>query len=386
MSLGPFEPHVSAFFSAVENGEMPDVRSPGPENQTATAVSDEVEDFAGAPATRISADTIRRVLMGIPIPAPDQRLWKAVSFANTGIDIREATITGELNLEDLAGAGGSPLPALHFQRCWFSRPIILKRSHLRSLSLKDCRLTELQAAGAVIDGPVVLTDIRRPKEITLTNTEGGKESWGSWVVLTGARIGGYVDCGASSFASVPRGDNPKDAFVQNSKHSRYALDLRATRIGGSVRMRPNVTAIGGVSFNLATVEGSIWCNGAHFTATEDCAFSADYSNIQGSLYLRAYDPPGKDASVRFKAEGQVSLFAAKLAGSLYMEGADLQRSPVKQEDEDGAEFQSVDATNATIGGNCKLSCWQSFAPGDVVPSVPESTYEGAGHPWTLLAT
>ena len=372
----------------------------------------------------IDADLLRDILLGVPLSlplnagnTPGTYLHTPVKIASPGIRIKGATITGHLRLDDLSLPGGGPIPALYFEECWFDceEGISLNRSHLRSLSLINCRCAALHAQECIIDGPVLIPGIVPPPKIFRplpcstqaddSDTSEAKplnrpepepiELTGSFVVLTGAHIGGHVYCANASFQAPPR-DNDKDKpFVPNSTHSRYALDLRAAVIGGSVTLRPNVNALGGVSFNLAQIQGSVWANGAKLTAGEDAAFSADYSEIQGSLYLRAYDPSEvldteaeattKDKkarskerkekrSRRFIARGEVSLFATRLGGSLYMEGSNLRRKPEtkssdaehgsvldgeQQDGLDGEGFRSLDASNATIGGDCNLSGWYS---------------------------
>ena len=363
MNFPVADPRLSALVSKVENGEILDLGS-GSDRPLLGEGSGEVEPPARPRTNEIRAEWIRLILIGLPIYLPDEEVqghkaFRAVRVTSVGIRIRSATITGVLDLDDLSWPGGAPLPPLHFEGCVFEERISLKRCHIRSLALAGCRFTELQAEEAVIEGPVKLSQIRRPTEIVLNNRRGQPtKSWGSYVVLRGAKIEGHVDCSRSSFAALPREDD-EEPFVPNSKHPRFALDLRAAQIRGSVLLRPYVTACGGISFTLARVQGSVWCNGAELTAGEDCAFSADYAEIQGSLYLRTYDPPNGDESVRFVAKGHVSLFAAKIGGNLYMEGADLQRPEPQSEDSAEDDFQSLDATNATIGGNCKFSWWQS---------------------------
>jgi hypothetical protein len=364
LNLPSSDPRFLALVSKVESAEVLDFTQPDVQQHSTNGASQpNIEDEG--PATEVSASWLRAILMSLPVPAPDtddpkKMELRSVRITSAGVHVCSAVITGQLDLDDLAGPGGAPLPALRFENCRFEKGINIRRCHLRSLTLKKCSLTELQAEEAVIDGPVKLTDLRRPAEITLKDSNGqDAKSWGCYVVLRGAQIAGHLNCARSLFAAMPRAKD-QDPFVQNSRHSRYALDLRATRIRGSALLRPDVKAFGGVSFTLAQVRGSIWCNGAELTAVEDCAFSADYADIQGSLYLRTRDRLIEKESVRFVARGQVSLFATKIGGSLYMEGADLQVCKLPKDKAEAEAYESLDATNATIGGNCKLCSWQSF--------------------------
>lgn len=326
----------------------------------------------------VNADLLRAILLGISVPLPKQKdssefTERRVIVRTSGIRIESAKILGRLDLDDLSGPGGGPLPRLWFQNCVFEdkEGINIRRCHLRSLTLIDCQLHELQGAEAVIDGPVKIRGIKRPEKRSIGDRTGNKiDTWGTYVVLRGAQIAGHVDCGKSNFAATPRDEG--DRFVPQSRHARFALDLRAARINGSILLRPDVKAVGGISVTLAQIQGSIWCQGADLVAIEDCAFSADYATVQGSVYLRARDRKDGD-SVRFSAWGQVSLFAAKIGGSFYMEGANLQLCPPFENMDGDEQFESVDATNATIGGNCRFSCWRSVTNKEIVPFAAEGT-------------
>jgi hypothetical protein len=358
---------LSALISRIESGEVLDLGRLQV-NQSSSELDGEQLRQKPSQETEINGDWLRMILMGLPLPiligktaeerADEEPEVRPVKVTPAGIRIASAFITGELNLNDLAGIGGAPLPVLQFDRCEFQKEINLRRCHLRSLSLKDCRFSELQAEESVIDGPVKLSGVRRQSQIAIKDRNGVEtESFGAYVVLRGAKIGGHIDCAHASFAATPRRSD-EEPHVENSKHPRFGLDLRAAQIRGSVLLRPGVTALGGISFTLAHVEGSIWLNGAELTAGEDCAFSADYADIKGSLYLRTYDPPNKSESIQFLARGEVSLFATRLGGSLYLEGAKLEGC--KPDAGGRGPKESLDAMNSTIGGSCKLTCWQSF--------------------------
>lgn len=355
MELDPTQSNLLAFELAIESGNTFGSK---PLGELAAGVEAKVEKLP--PETQLRADWIYRILKGLPMSVPGECAHRVIKLTSAGLQIRNVSITGELNLEDLSGVGGAPLPGIDFDGCWFDGKILLRRSHLRSLSLRDCRFTELQAAGAVFDGPMNLAGIRRPQEIIIQDRHGHQcASLGCHVVLSDAQIGGHLYAGNAHFAAEPR-----ENYVEHSQHAPYALDLRATDIRGSVTLRPGVKALGGISMNLARIIGSVWCSGAELTATQGGAFSADYAEIQGSLYMRALDPPNKSESQRFVARGSVSLFAAKIGGNLYMEGAQLQSCRLEDDHETEGEhqsYQSLDLTNATVVGSCKLCYWQSVA-------------------------
>jgi hypothetical protein len=355
MDLDLKQTNLLALIVAVEKGDAFGSKPPEKLSPNLEATAEEPR-----PQVELSAECIQKILMGLPIGVPGEPAERVIKLTSAGLRIWFTSITGELNLEDLSGSGGGALPGLSFDGCWFDGRILLRRSHIRSLSLRDCRFTELRAAGAVFDGPMDLSGIRRPHDIVIKDQRGQEwTSRGCQVVLSDAQIGGHLYAGNAHFAAKPR-----EKYMEHSTHAPYALDLRASDIRGSVTLRPGVEAVGGISMNLARIIGSVWCSGARLTATQERAFSADYAEIQGSLYMRAFDPPDKSESQRFVARGSVSLFATKLGGNLYMEGALLQDHGIEGRDESGEVdlgYQSLDLTNATVVGSCKLCYWQSVA-------------------------
>jgi hypothetical protein len=376
------DPRLLSLIRAIESGTILDLTARVSVQGAADRDQRESRAFDNLQGNEIKAEWLKMILSGQPVEAPDKKNGEVierrrVDLTTAGIHIRGAVIKDELDLSELTWPGGAALPALRFEGCRFEHEqgVGMKRCHFRSLTFKDCELHELQAEEATIDGPVKLRKIRRPKHIELLDrSKKSIESRGTYVVLRGAQIAGHVDCGESSFAAAPR-DNEDDPFVPMSRHPRFALDLRATKIWGSVLLRPDVKALGGISVTLAQIQGSIWAQGAELTAIEDAAFSADYSEIRGAVYLRTRDRKQDDnhgESVRFCAKGQVSLFSARIGGSLYMDGADLQNCPSCKEIDGDEPYQSVDLTNATIDGNCQLGRWRSKTTGLTYP------FEAAG--------
>jgi hypothetical protein len=329
----------------------------------------EVYKAGGKP---IRAEAIQRIIFGAPIAFPGQKARPA-KFTNKGFQLEDATISKDLDLEDISASNGLRPPRLSFGNCRFEGEIHLMRGHFGSLSFKNSRFSVLNASDAVIDGPVDLAGVRGidpdPPDTSTNNPDSAEAniSGQCWVVLASAKIAGRINAAAARLAGPPG----RSEFVRYSKHAIYALDLRATHVQASIVLRPNFVAIGGVCLDLATVDGSIWANGARFVAVEENAFAADYSNIRGSIYLRSYDfrkvgrhkesGQTQEGSIQFKSTGQVSLFAARLGGSLHMQGAQLQRTVEKGPDgTDIHESRNVlNACNAAIGGDCYLSCWYS---------------------------
>jgi hypothetical protein len=329
------------------------------------------------PKEEVEASLIRRILMGMDIDLPGEQQPGIVRITDAGVRLFGATVTGTLDLEDLFAPGGTP-SRLEFENCWFNGPISIKRSRLRNLTLRKCAFRELQASDSVIEGPVDLSYARSSQSPSPGEENGAQPAIPRlcWVVLAGSQIKGRVNAAHAHFAAPEK--RHASQWVPFSRHPRYALDLRGTRIEGSVHLRPDVSAYGGVCLILSRVEGSLWCNGAKLIAVEDCAFSADYANIHGSIYMRPYEAPvcDEDAeidpdapqpfpapTVEFRIEGCFSLYSTKLGGSLYLGGATLM--PRVDGEDKGLPSDEVllNAANAVIGGDCYLNCATSKLPG-----------------------
>jgi hypothetical protein len=307
--------------------------------------------------------------------APGTGFPRAVVIRSAGVRLKNANITGKLDLQDASGPGGSMLPRLKMENCIFDEPLRLQRSRLRSLSLKSSRFEMLDVSNAHIGGRVDLSGVRGIEEVADSNGYYGQ----CWVLMVSARIEGLVTTRYARFVAPPK----RPDFVRMSWFANYALDLRGADISGSVILRPRCRALGGISMTLANIQGSVWASGAEVTAIEESAFSAAYAVVRGSMYLRPYDPskdgvaggktespldidselaadlalPQLKQSERFRATGRVSLFACKLGGSLYLEGAVIRKDPAS-DTRPADEEDVVDVRNAEIGGDANFSAWQ----------------------------
>lgn len=337
----------------------------------------------------IRAEVIARVILRKDLKFSNGQI-RPVVIKTAGVQLSGAKITGNLNLDDASGPEFTPLSRLSLQYCWFDGAINLRRSHFTSLSFRGSRFRVLNASDAFIKGPVDLTGICgiEPK-----SDKGGFETYGQcWVVLATAAIAGRVTAGHARLAAPPPRTPAgvgREEFVRFSRFATYALDLRASNIESSVVLRPDCVAVGGVCIALSKLDGSVWGSGAMLKAGEDYAFCADYAVIRGSIYFRPNDlrPPGDKQplagqtsiqsssltddveprkSTCFSATGCVSLFACKLGGSLFMEGAKLTAlNPAAKESSD-KNPEALDVRNSEIGGHCSLCAWESeVRPGDV---------------------
>jgi hypothetical protein len=338
-------PDERKLVEAVDNGERLEL------------AKDESRPIA-MPDKVIHADVIAGILLGKDFEFPDGQV-RPVRVRTAGVQLSGARIIGDLNLDDASGSQFTPLSRLSLAYCWFEGKILLRRSHFTSLDFRGSRFANLNASDAFIKGPVDLTAVGG---IGAKTEIDGFESYGQcWVVLATTAIAGRVTAAHARLAAPPARTSAgtgREEFVRFSRHARFALDLRASNIESSVVLRPDCVAVGGVCLALAKLDGSIWGNGAKLKAVEDYAFSADYAVIRGSIYFRSSDLRPR---TRFHAKGCVSLFACKLGGSLYMEGAKLERLKPSAEQETSEDREVLDVRSAEIGANCNLSAWQSEA-------------------------
>jgi hypothetical protein len=144
------------------------------------------------------------------------------------------------------------------------------------------------------------------------------------VRLSGATIGGDLDCSAGQFhckteTAALRGDGAKDAWV--------ALGGDGAKIAGSVLLRDGFVAMGLVRLLGATIGGNLDCSAGHFhckaenaalrrdgAEVAEVAFGGDGAKIAGSVFL------GRG----FVAMGQVRLPAAAIGGVVDCSGARLE--------------------------------------------------------------
>ncbi len=320
----------------------------------------------GPPSREIDANDIRNVLMELAHGAVLSEDISPIFRRKPAVRLYKVTITGVLELDDAAGPGGSELPRLEFTKCWFKeKHIRLERCRIRSFCMRSCAFSELQASEAVIKGPVDLSYAR-------ASGADHKDPYKCWVVLAGAQIDGRINAARSAFVAPE--ERQSDKWVLYSKHSRYALDLRSTRIRGSIQLRPDMTARGGVCLTLAKVEGSVWANGAQMDALEECSFAADYAEIQGSLYFRPYDGPEEKIQEKgvpeakrkqFISNGCMGFLAVKVGGSIYFEGAHLTARHWLPRDDSAPvnrvvrweETSVVNLSTSVIHGHCVFRSW-----------------------------
>jgi hypothetical protein len=120
----PADSRLTLLISKLERGETLDLSLLEADLPRSPNAMGEVKIPNRTSATELSADWLRMILIGLPFSFPGESntgesVLRPVRVTSAGVRVKAATITGKLNLDDLAGAGSAALPALHFDNCVF---------------------------------------------------------------------------------------------------------------------------------------------------------------------------------------------------------------------------------------------------------------------------
>ena len=215
------------------------------------------------------------------------------TVTHTGISIKNAVICGQLNLDFV------DVPfRLHFQDCVFEKPLLLRNADVGGISLSGCKTVGIVARGLKVAGDLCLRD--------------GFESVGQ-VCLTGADIGGFLDCTDSRFTC-----NGREAIKAYGIHVALDFDLRGSQVQGDIDL------IG------ATIGGYLNCEGGEFAGNGKVALRADGLRTGGSVLFNH----------GFRACGEISLIDACIGRALDCAGGQFIRG-------EGATALNGDGTKIT---------------------------------------
>ena len=307
-------------------------------------------DFSGSPTRPvIAAELICRLVRGRPYP--NDIGWEP--GAVVVIDLKGARIRGPLKLEHFSGHAGASAPPLILEHCTFEDEIVLNFCYFSFLSLSHSWFSLLEGRGMRIDGDLDLSGIRGLPVVgaALKNV--------CRVFLPNSRVAGDVFLKKARLESA----EPRDDLGRH-----YALFLASAQLEGSIEMRPEFSAEGGVQLSNAHVHGSIFADGATLSAREEgAAFRGQHLRLGGSLAVRAGDPtrPLESQASTCVIRGEVDLLHAEINGGIYMEGAHLEQP----------ESYSLVLANARVGGSVNVSYFMGEAePG--TRSAPRSFRSG----------
>ena len=187
-------------------------------------------------ARTVRADLLRHLIVGGCGKYPTQDL---------GVDLTGAYVIESLDLNFARAKGITGLI-----NCCFVEKVVALQARLEFLNLNGSNLPELNAQGIIVTGEVFLRDVEVKGIIR----------------LSGAQIGGQVDCRRAAFLNR-NGD---------------ALDAHAASVDDSVILR-GIIAKGRISLNRARISGQLDCTGAHFTNAGGTAIFAQKLEVEELL-------------------------------------------------------------------------------------------------------
>ena len=172
------------------------------------------------------------------------------------------------------------------------------------------------------------------------------------VDLTGARVGGLLDCEAGSFSK------PVPQQVRDPVRDAIALDVGSAAIGHDVRLGQGFRADGVVNLERTTIGGNLEGGGGVFDHPAAMAIDASGMAIKGDVRLGRPRQAAPDLQP-FRATGSVRLASAQIGGNLDCAGGTFQlvghrppRAPAALNL--GPEPCVLDASGAAIEGDAHL--------------------------------
>jgi len=297
----------------------------------------------------ISADVIAKVLTTSELKD---------KITNKGLNIKNAIIDDELNLGYLK----ADFP-IYFENTTFKEGIDLNLSKIESLFITNkCKVNKgIQLIGAKVDGQLNFKGsvFENPEgdainaqntivdgHVFLENLSKNKFIAKGKVDLNQITIRGDLFCIGASFENTKKdGDNEP-----------VALCFNRAKITGSVEMNNGFRAEGEVRFIGAHISGSLYCEGGIFCNPTGRAINAKMIKVGGDVFFDKFknkdnsenkdEPKNKDR--RFKAQGEVKLSGAYIAGQLRC------CDSIFKEPERSEEFEYGDPVAALLAKGIKI--------------------------------
>ncbi|MDX2233853.1 MAG: hypothetical protein NW200_05090 [Hyphomonadaceae bacterium] len=284
----------------------------------------------GEPSVEIRADVLRRVVLGLSIDGAAS----GVRLAPARVEVIGAIVTGALDLSNGRRPDGGPLGAIILRNCVLKEEVGLRAADIATLTLKDCRITRINAEAVHVRGPVDLSGVASAEaDGQGTGCMYGEAAEGrAQVDLRGARIEGDLTAGNATFCAPPY--DPDQDY--SNRKSPSALGLVGADIHGSLMLQPGFRAFGGVDASQVRIGGSVFMNGAHVCADGPYSLRFDLAVVERSIMLGGLFQKGATAGQPFISEGVVRLYNARVHGELWLAGADLRphRKPRRESDPD----------------------------------------------------
>lgn len=312
MDVGELTEAEQRIVDAVGSGRLIDLREPGDstdptESATwrrsravrARVLAELLTSLAdGAPAVRIRGARITGHLnlggrrLNVPIELRDCAFVGKVYLAKAAMP--EMSMRGSYFRFGISGRSLSVDGVLNLTGCWFDHRLYLKRVRARVIFLDE----------AVVSHPSGLAVQMRGAEIEQELYARDGFAAHGYVLLYGAKIGGQA-----SF---------EGARLLHSDRS--AMNLRNMIVGQDLRMR-GINTVGGINLGYAKIGGNLELGGANLRATDPTdsddepphALRATACQVDGDVEL----------DNGFTAEGEVSLYDARIGGRLKLAAARL---------------------------------------------------------------
>jgi hypothetical protein len=221
----------------------------------------------------IRGEFLREILL--TAPTPGERIL--------ALRLKGAVIEGVIDLCDSSNIDGGNLPPILFEQCVLKGDVrkpdaavlTARHAHLSRLSLTRCKFGRIDISNAIIDGDLAIDEVRPLSQFRPCQ-----------VIARRVCIRGMVNARQAKL-KIPR--NRKIPYFDIDD---YAFDFSGADINGPVYLCPDFFADGGVSFQEATVEGSIWAIEAKLLAGANTAFRGDSLKCTGTVSLQSSDVVG----------------------------------------------------------------------------------------------
>lgn len=284
----------------------------------AHAIDGRLADFSDWPDDQriIRAEVLRSLLLRLKLPALENAVGKQPHDFRI-IGAKSPIIEGKLDLVEAIGLEERSLPPLILKRAVFrgsaddGPDIDARHARMARLSLEDCRFKRIDLTNAKVGGDVDLLGV------------GPNDKGGCRIVAAGCHVeGAFRADGAQLKIPNPGVTSPSPAEA----HIRYALDLTNANIEGDISLRCDSRTDGGTNHEPREIVGA--------------AREAEQYRC-------------------FAAQGGVCLDLARVRGSVWLDGARLERMPAELEK--AAEGYALHAHNCRIDGSLHMSANKNHA-------------------------
>lgn len=261
--------------------------------------------------TRLQADIIRRLILGLPVGGKCYRLNPA------GISVENAIIKGRLDLDSVCGSGGGPICALAFVRCRFEGGFSGANGHFRHLRFSGSTFVDVGNVGentrprpsidlrsATIESTLIMDRLRPDRSSQQLNH--------LWIRAPNLVLNGSLKLDRTHLLAP---DGPEVEF-DDWKYD--AITLTLARIGGDLSFLCGGHSKGRFNLRSAQVEGDVWMSGATLENPDGEALFAQGAHIHGLLMLEGAPPaPGAPDRARpLRVKGSLMLPWAQVGKSL----------------------------------------------------------------------